>query len=96
MKIKYECDHCKAQFDTETSCRCHEILHLHGIEAVKYYIQYATIEDLCSYCDHAYYVYGCELNCQNKNCNAENNYKDFKGDKINDFKKYICTSDDET
>ena len=96
MKIKYECDYCQAQFDTETACRVHEILHLNGIEAVKYYIQYATIEDVCSYCDNAYYVYGVDFNCPYPDCNVKNNYKNFKGDKINDFKKYICTSHDET
>ena len=95
MKIKYECDHCKAQFDTEVACRCHEVLHLHGIEAVKYYIQYATIEDVCSYCDNAYYVYGVEFNCPYPDCNVKNNYKDFKGEKIYDFKGYICKSNDE-
>ncbi len=96
MKIKYECDHCKAQFGSEAACRSHEILHLHGIEEVKYYIQYRTTEDLCSYCDHAYYVYGVDFRCDQQDCNSKNNYKDFKGDKLNDFKKYICKNHDET
>lgn len=94
MKIKYECEHCQVQFDSEMQCRAHEILHLNGIEALKYYIQYATNENICSYCDNPYYVYGCEFNCDYLHCNSSNNYKDFKGERINDFKRNIRTSHD--
>ena len=90
MKIKYCCNYCDKQFDDESTCRAHEILHLHGVEELKYYIQYATNKDLCSYCDNAYYVYGSEFRCDHNECSARNNYKDFKGEKIYDFKGNIC------
>lgn len=90
IKIKYCCNYCDKQFDDEATCRAHEILHIHGIEELKYYIQYVTDKDLCSYCDNAYYAYGSEFRCNHNECNARNNYKDFKGEKIYDFKGNIC------
>lgn len=77
MKIKYCCDYCDEQFDSAATCRAHEILHLDGVEKLKYYIRHETFEDLCSYCTNGYYVYGCELNCNHHGCNSKNNYKDF-------------------
>ena len=77
MKIRYECDYCHQQFDNETACRCHEIEHLNNIDKLKYDIQNIRCEDICQYCSHAYYVYGCELNCPCKGCCDVNNYKDF-------------------
>ena len=77
MKIRYECDYCHQQFDNEMVCRYHEIEHLNNVDRLKYDIQYIMCEDICQYCAHAYYVYGCELNCPCKNCCDANNYKDF-------------------
>ena len=96
MKIKYECDHCKVQFNSEQDCRIHEILHLQGLEELKYYAQYATDINLCNYCDNVYYVYGCELNCEYKDCGPKNNYKHFKGENLDDFKRNICKGNDKT
>lgn len=89
MKIKYECDYCQAQFNSESDCRVHEILHLGGIEELKYYVKYIANIDICRYCDNTYWVYGSERNCNYKDCNARNNYKDFQGESLNDFQRSI-------
>ena len=77
MKILYECDYCDAQFPNEAMCRCHEADHLSDMDKFKYYLKYIVHGDICSYCAHAYYVYGCELNCEHRGCCDTNNYKDF-------------------
>ena len=78
MNTIYECEHCGKQFYNQTCCAYHEILHLKDVEKMKYYIMNCTTEDLCKYCGHVYYVYGCEQECNFKDCNRANNYKDFK------------------
>lgn len=79
MKIKYECDYCHKQFDNMYKCRLHEACKHIKNSADK--IKYITINMLngsvCDYCKNQYYVYGCEPDCQHKDCNGNNNYKDF-------------------
>ena len=38
---------------------------------------YSSEECICDYCDHSFYVYGCEQDCSYEDCRFSNNYKDF-------------------
>ena len=78
MKIIYECEHCHKQFNDNHQCSIHELSHFDKDEGVRYYIRNIIGSQLCEYCEYAYYVYGIELNCVNKNCGPNNNYKNFK------------------
>ena len=78
MKIKYECDVCGREFGSSWVCRSHEASHFFGVERIKYDLCHNQEEDICDYCEHSYYVYGCEQSCQFKNCSVGNDYKDFK------------------
>lgn len=83
MKIKYECEYCRKQFDTKVECQKHEILHLHDVDKLKYYVTNVLNDDLCSYCANSYYVYGCERSCAYHNCNHKNNYRYFEKENVN-------------
>ena len=68
MKIVYECEYCGQQFYDKQTCINHE----------KLCVNFRT-GNMCDYCDHAYYVYGCEFDCKYRNdCNILNRYKNFK------------------
>ena len=77
MRTKYECEFCGQQFDSSRRCRAHEANHFFGIEKIKYELIHSQEEDICDYCDNSYYVYGCERDCQHKDCNFSNRFKDF-------------------
>ena len=78
MKIRYECEKCKRQFDDKTTCALHETSHIEDdTERIKYFILRYTTEDICKYCSHVYYVYGCEPSCGVTDCCEANNYKCF-------------------
>lgn len=89
MKIKFECSYCQRQFDNKYECYDHELSeHINNEDKIKYCIINILNEDICSYCQNLYYVYGVEPNCSSKDCKRENNYKDFKwngGDVKYDF-----------
>ena len=78
MKIIYECEHCGKQFSNSTCCAYHEILHLEDMDKIKYHIMNFTSNDECDYCANAYWVYGCERDCNYINCKYDNNYKYFE------------------
>ena len=80
MKIIYQCEFCNKQFDNANICKYHEMLHLSTIDKFKYYICNIEGQDLCKYCNHIYYVYGCEPDCKFKDCTAQNNYQNFNPD----------------
>ena len=78
MKIKYECNVCGQQFDSPEECYAHEGTHF-GLDE-NLVIKTALLikqEDICDYCGNSYYVYGCEQDCEHKECSFINNYKDF-------------------
>lgn len=81
MIIKYECEYCGELFNHEEDCIEHESSHLTGVEKIKYEVlnkvRWNWNEDICDYCDHSYYVYGCERDCEYKTCCNSNNYKNF-------------------
>lgn len=77
MKIKYECEVCGELFDSSRRCRVHEASHFSVAEKIKYGLIHTQEEDICDYCDNSYYVYGCEQDCEHKECSSINNYKDF-------------------
>lgn len=77
MKVIYKCEFCDKQFDNANVCKYHEMLHLNSIDKFKYYIRNVECQDLCKYCARVYYIYGCEQNCQFKDCAAQNNYMHF-------------------
>lgn len=78
MKILYECEYCHEQFNNKNTCMRHEESHLKDVDKFKYHVVYVNKEPLCKYCEHVYYVYGCEENCEYKDCSPMNCYKDFK------------------
>lgn len=77
MQTIYKCDVCGREFGSAWICRSHEASHFPDVERVKYELVHDKKEDICDYCDHSYYVYGCEQNCQFSTCSMTNNYKDF-------------------
>ena len=79
MQIKYVCDYCGNDFSTEEKCRQCEMSHLTDIEKLKYDIKYNQHKDLCDFCDHSFYVYGCEQDCQHTSeCMAKHKWAKFK------------------
>lgn len=77
MTTIYKCDKCGAEFRNPRECRVHETGHFHGIDKIKYDLIHNQEEDICDYCEKSYYVYGCEQDCEYKDCKYSNNYKDF-------------------
>lgn len=78
MKTVYKCDICGKEFDSSHECRSHEANHFSGVEKLKYDLIHNQEEIICDYCEHSYYVYGCERDCEYKECSRFSNYKDFK------------------
>lgn len=78
MKLQYVCSFCNELFDNPYDCEKHEMEHMSTVEQKKYYIEKVLSEDLCSHCKNAYFVYGCELSCEKKNCNSFNHYEEFE------------------
>lgn len=76
MNIIYQCDICGIGFRNLKDCKLHEESHFEGVEKIKYELIH-SLNDICDYCDHSYYVYGCEQNCEYKDCRLSNNYKNF-------------------
>ena len=79
MKTKYECNFCGKQFDDKDTCFAHELEHITNDTDKQKYILQAEGLDICKYCKHRYYVYGCRPECEYRDCNSDNNYKDFEG-----------------
>ena len=78
MKIIYECEYCHKQFNDKHQCETHELLHFNSDERTKYYIHSKMGYRFCEYCANSYLVYGCELDCQYKDCCLDNHFQDFK------------------
>ncbi len=77
MITVYKCEFCGAEFKNSRECRTHESNHFNEIDKIKYDLMHSYWRYICNYCDHSYYVYGCEQDCNHKNCGYNNNYKDF-------------------
>ena len=73
----YRCDICGNEFRNPRECRAHESSHFDGVDKIKYILMHSQEEYICDYCDHSYYVYGCEQDCEHKDCGFINSYKDF-------------------
>lgn len=73
----YRCDVCYREFDSPEGCRDHERTHFEGNNRIKYDLISAN-SDVCDYCQKSYYVYGCERDCDHKNCSIVNFYSDFE------------------
>lgn len=76
MTTIYRCDYCKKDFRGLKECRLHEASHMNSADRTKYLIMLECM-DVCDFCEHSYYVYGCERDCEYKDCKHSNNYKDF-------------------
>ncbi len=76
MTIIYRCDTCGQGFKTQKECRMCEASHMAPVDRIKYMIM-LNCESICDYCANSYYVYGCEQDCQYKDCRCSNKYKDF-------------------
>ena len=77
MTTIYKCDVCGREFESSLVCRSHEASHFTGVERQKYDLIHDHEADICDYCKHSYYVYGCEQDCDHKDCSMRNEYKDF-------------------
>lgn len=77
MTKTYNCDYCRRIFGDETECRLHEMGHLDKNGQIKYDIIHIQKKDVCDFCEHSYYVYGCERDCGIKDCGYENCFKHF-------------------
>lgn len=76
MTIIYKCDFCGKEFKKQTQCRVCEASHMNDIDRTKYLLM-LNFQDICDYCEHSYYAYGIDRNCEHKNCTYANNYEDF-------------------
>lgn len=76
MTTIYKCDSCGAEYKSPKECRICEASHMTPEYRIKYMIM-LNLGNVCDYCDHSYYVYSCEQDCNHKNCGYKNNYKDF-------------------
>lgn len=76
MTTIYKCDSCGAEYKSPEECRICEAYHMIPVDRIKYMIM-LNLGNVCDYCDHSYYVYSCEQDCNHKNCGYKNNYKDF-------------------
>lgn len=85
MNKVYQCEFCGQIFSNKDKCLEHEIAHLKSVdinEAYKHLIKYKE-SSICEYCENAYLVYGCELDCKYKKgypsyCNNWSNFPEFK------------------
>ena len=76
MTTIYKCDTCGLEFKSPKECRMCEVSHMAPVDRIKCLIM-LSCGNVCDYCDHSYYVYGCEQDCEYKDCRYSNNYKDF-------------------
>lgn len=76
MTTIYKCDTCGQEFKSSKECMMCEASHMVPVDRVKCMIMF-NCGNVCDYCDHSYYVYGCEQDCEYKDCRHSNNYKDF-------------------
>ena len=83
MKQVWRCDTCGRIFDDSRKCSEHEISHLPCSEQKKAILSKCnyTGKEICDYCTHAFYVYGCEFDCQFKDrCTKKSYWPDFELD----------------
>lgn len=77
MKIFYECEYCNKTYSDYYECLTCEMSHMSYDEQIKTKLHGAGAT-VCDFCDHSYYVYGCERDCEYKNCDHTNDFKHFK------------------
>lgn len=77
MTTIYKCDTCGREFKNLKECKMCEASHMTPIDKIKYMILLNNRKMVCDYCDKSYYVYGCEVDCDCKECGYANMYKDF-------------------
>ena len=76
MTTIYKCDTCGREFKSSKECRICEVSHMAPVDRIKCLIM-LNCGNVCDYSDNSYYVYGCEQDCEYKDCRHSNNYKDF-------------------
>ena len=76
MTTIYKCETRGQEFKSPKECRMCEASHMVSVDRIKYMIM-LNCGNVCDYCNHSYYVYGCEQDCEYKDCRHSNNYKDF-------------------
>ena len=76
MTTIYKCDTCGQEFKSSKECRMCEASHMAPADRIKYMVM-LNCGSVCDYCDKSYYVYGCERDCEHKDCRYSNKYKDF-------------------
>ena len=67
MTTIYKCDTCGLEFKSLKECRMCEVSHMAPVDRIKYMIVLNGGE-VCDYCDTSFYVYGCEQDCEHKDC----------------------------
>lgn len=80
MKVVYYCEKCEHPFNNKDACLQHELQCVKNYpeEKAKALVEAQNSRDflyMCNHCNHAYYVYGCELDCKyNRSCNRRDGY----------------------
>lgn len=76
MTTIYKCATCGRKFKSSKECRICEVAYATLVDKIKYVIM-PNRESVCDYCNNSYYVYGCEKDCEHRDCGHSNSYKDF-------------------
>lgn len=77
MIVFYKCDYCGGVYKNREDCMKCEMSHMPKDEKIKTQL----IDDgefVCNYCEHSYFVYGCEQDCDIVGCYHYNNWPKFK------------------
>ena len=79
LYTKYICSYCQKEFIDKRTCEHHEMVVHGGYDDVA--AAHLTFgRNPCDFCNNAYYVYGCEFDCEYKmDCKNRNGYKHFDG-----------------
>ena len=78
MEVVYRCSFCGKEYYNKQKCSNHELSHFANMSKIIKDVL-GKGKEVCDYCDHSYYVYGCERDCDRyKECrNKNSDYKDF-------------------
>lgn len=77
MKVVYKCDTCGRVFKDPNECEIHETSHGTLVENIRQTI-ISKGQELCDYCEHSYYVYGCERDCTYRTCKSGLTHREFR------------------
>lgn len=95
MKTLYACEFCRTVYEDEYKAMRCEFSHLecktllHDPATVEIFCRNYLNTNICHFCEHAYYAYGCDLDCQKKECRMSYPDKPSFTLKKDKFEEYI-------